>query len=100
MDDPGERDLRRGGRVRVRHLAQRTDQVTGAIEVVWVEVRAGHPDGIRGPTVPVKLARQQSLCQRAVSDQHPIVCLGKWQEFTLRRAGDKAVAHLIAQYSA
>ena len=34
VDDPGERDLRRGGGVRVGHLAQGPDQVTGAVEVV------------------------------------------------------------------
>src|SRR4029077_21207354 len=84
VDYPGQRDLCRGGGVRVRHLTQDGDQVTGPVEVVREEERAGRPEPVRRPVGPVIPAGQQPLRQRAVGDHHAVVRLGERQQILLR----------------
>ena len=77
MKHPGQFDLRRGGGMRVRHVAESCDQIAGALEVVRKEERVGCPDAVVRQARAVMSARQQPLCQRAAGDHNAAVRLGE-----------------------
>jgi hypothetical protein len=99
-DGPGQRDLGRGGGVRVRHLAQGRDQVGGPVEVLRQEQRAGGPQAVARAAVPVVPAGEQPLGERAVGDHDVAGRGGERQQVPLRGPVDEVVADLVAQHAA
>jgi hypothetical protein len=86
--------------VRVRHLAQGPDQVTGPVEVFRQEQRAGGPEAVARAVVPVIPAGEQPLGERAVGDHDVAGRGGERQQVPLRGPVDEVVTDLVAQHAA
>src|SRR5262249_8412302 len=89
---PGQGGLGGRGAVRVRHLVQGRDQVAGPVQVLRQEQRAAGAEPVHRAVVPVVLAGEQPLGQRAVGDHDVAGRFGERQQVLLGRPVNEVVA--------